>query len=214
MHGKSGQANNPKGMPLNFFEKATSSVFHDEAGNAIVPFAPWQVARAGAFHAEPSLKLSGLTQLEVDAFKAKHASEEERVQSITGFRVEGYTGDGADPGKMMGVYRINAEHSPKNGAQVYTKQDISSDEGLHIFRGATGFWWFSDTGDMTAGKSTGWLKGNRVMSPLKTSCQWTKGGDPISEITVIESARGGAASKSAGPPPPPSGHTAGPPPPP
>ena len=83
---------------------------------------------------------------------AVFAAETASVLAIT---VAGPTGPYAGE---MGTYKRNAEHSPTNGGNVYTKTD---DSDLHFFRSNTGYWFVSDTVDMIEAAI-----GTRIMSAL------------------------------------------------
>ena len=48
----------------------------------------------------------------------------------------------------MGTYRRNAEHSPKNGGNVYTKTD---DSDTHFFRSYCGDWIVGNTAGIIEG---------------------------------------------------------------
>ena len=80
----------------------------------------------------------------------------------------------------MGTYKRNAEHSPTNLANVYTKTD---DSDTHFYRSITGSWCISDAADMIEGKSFGYITSTSSShSPLNLEWQ-TPVVDPLLKIT-------------------------------
>jgi len=67
----------------------------------------------------------------------------------------------------MGTYKRNAEHSPTNLANVYTKTD---DSDTHFYRSNRGYWYVSKTdADMVVGKSGGWIMSPHLRTRRSTS---------------------------------------------
>jgi hypothetical protein len=92
-------------------------------------------------HDDPLLTVTETTA----ADRAASAAETARVLAITTITVAGHTGPSAS---RMGTYKRNAEHSPTNGRNVYTKTD---DSDTHLFHGDDACWYISNTEDMIEG---------------------------------------------------------------
>ena len=81
----------------------------------------------------------------------------------------------------MGTYKRNAEHSPTNLANVYTKTD---DSDTHFFRSNFGDWYISKTASMIEGKNSGYITSTSSShSPLNLEWQTAVGVDPLLKIT-------------------------------
>ena len=85
----------------------------------------------------------------------------------------------------MGTYKRNAEHSPTNGGNVYTKTD---DSNTHFFRSEEGHWFVGNTVDMIEGKNSGYIASTSSShSPLDLEWKFVSGGsfqvDPLLKIT-------------------------------
>jgi hypothetical protein len=87
----------------------------------------------------------------------------------------------------MGTYKRNAEYSPTNGGNVYTKTD---DSDMHLHRGNGGFWDVSKTANMIEGKDAGFIASTSSShSPLdlewefwdNTAISWQV--DPLLKVT-------------------------------
>jgi hypothetical protein len=116
------------------------------------------------------------------ADRAASAAEAARVLAITTIMVAGHTGVQAS---RMGTYNLNAEHSPTNGGNVYTKTD---DSDVHFFRSKSGKWYVNNTTKMSNGSRSGVISSvTASQSPLdlvwrfKTRTTWHD--DPFLKIT-------------------------------
>ena len=96
--------------------------------------------------------------------------------------VAGHTGVQAI---RMGTFKRNAEHSPTNGGNVYTKTD---DSNTHFYRGNGGVWVVSNSASMVAGKNSGYIASTSSShSPLDLEWEFVSGGsfqlDPLLTVT-------------------------------
>ena len=119
---------------------------------------------------------------ETTADCAAFAAETARVLAITTIMVAGHTGPRAS---RMGTYYLNAEHSPTNGGNVYTKTD---DSNTHIFRSDDGHWFVGKTAEMIEGKNSGYITSTSSShSPRDLEWKFVSGGsfqlDPLLKIT-------------------------------
>jgi hypothetical protein len=141
----------------------------------------WRWSDGTAFHDDPLLMVTETTAADRAAFAAETA----RVFAITTITVAGHTGPCAGE---MGTYRRNAEHSPKNGGNVYTKTD---DSDTHFFRSDCGDWIVGNTAGMIEGTDTGSSIASlsHSHSPLDLEWEIFDGGggffqpDPLLKIT-------------------------------
>jgi hypothetical protein len=134
----------------------------------------WKAFDDAAFHDDPLLTVTETTA----ADRAASAAETARVLAITTIMVAGHTGVHAS---RMGTYKRNAEHSPTNGGNVYTKTD---DSDTHFYRGEDGDWYISDTADMIEGKNSGYITSTSSLhSPLNLEWQTAVRVDPLLKIT-------------------------------
>ena len=84
----------------------------------------------------------------------------------------------------MGVYELDATHSPKRGNDVYSL------EGAHLHHATEGNWWICNTAQMVAGEPRGWIK-STTASPSPLGLQWqtwdgsTHTHDPQLTVTKI-----------------------------
>ena len=86
------------------------------------------------------------------------------LEFIRAVRVSGHVG--AQSGKM-GVYELDATHSPKRGNNVY----YNALEGAHLHHATEGKWWICNTAQMVAGEPRGWIK-STTASPSPLGLQW------------------------------------------
>ena len=108
-------------------------------------------------------------------------------------RVTGHTGEQS---AMMGRYEVNVEHSPREGANVYTL--VGSSSSLHMYRATDGKWDICDTESMVAAEAAGWIASSTAsLSPL--SLQWEVGSnsgfhpDPLLTVTEMSTTELAAA---------------------
>jgi hypothetical protein len=87
----------------------------------------------------------------------------------------------------MGVYALDATHSPKRGKNVYSLEGKS---GVHLYHATDGKWYVSDTEDMVAGNAVGFI-GSTTASPSPLGLKWkyAKSGalhlDPLLTVTEM-----------------------------
>jgi hypothetical protein len=145
----------------------------------------WECHDGTAWHDDPLLTVTETTA----ADRAASAAEAARVLAITTIMVAGHTGLCAS---KMGTYKRNAEHSPTNGGNVYTKTD---DSDVHFFRSNSGKWYFNNTTNMSNGSRSGVISSvTAKQSPLdllwrfktrknRYTYPWTWVDDPFLKIT-------------------------------
>ena len=118
--------------------------------------------------------------------------------AIRAVRVSGHVGKLS--GKM-GVYALDAAHSPKRGVNVYSQMGVS---GVHMHKATDGRWYVYDTAHMVSGEPGGWIHGTTGSpSPLGVQWEYYDGSawiDPqltVTEMSAAELAAELAAARAA-----------------
>ena len=136
----------------------------------------------------PALKVEALDAAELAAEKARVAALVLAANAVRAVKVEGHVGERAH---AMGVYEYNAEHSPKNGANVFS---LVADSDDHLYRATNDRWVISRKQLMMEGSNAGFVassSGRDQFSPL--NCRWeflpqdkTRGWTRDPQLVVVE----------------------------
>ena len=156
----------------------------------------WKASDGTALHLDPQLTVTEMSAAELAAARAAAEADTQRSLAIHAVRVSGHVG--GQSGKM-GLYALDATHSPKRGKNVYSHEGVTA---VHLYNATNGTWWISDTEDMVEGKNTGWIA-STTASPSPLGLQWkyaTHSGlhlDPLITVTEISAAELAAARAAA-----------------
>ena len=108
----------------------------------------------------------------------------QRSLAIRAVRVSGHVGAVS---VTMGVYALDATHSPMRGKKVYSQEGTS---GVHLYHVTDGRWCISDTEDMVSGATACWIV-STTASPSPLGLQWKASDgtalhlDPLLTVTKI-----------------------------
>ena len=146
---------------------------------------------------DPLLTVTEMSAAELAAARAAAEAETQRSLAIRAVRVAGHVGK--QTGKM-GVYALDATHSPKRGMNVYSKKGVS---GVHMYYATDGRWYVTvGTDVMVSGKASGRIY-STTASPSPLGLQWKYYDgtafhlDPLLTVTEMSAAELAAARAAA-----------------
>ena len=114
-----------------------------------------------------------MSAAELAAARAAAEAETQRILAICAVCVSGHVGKQGD---KMGVYALDAAHSPKRGKNVYSQEGASD---VHLFQAVDEKWQIGDTEDMVSGENEGIIE-STTASPSLLGLTW-KYADDVSD---------------------------------
>ena len=116
-----------------------------------VSSSPLDLAWTSGNGVDPLLTVTQISRADCDVERDAFEAEKKRVLAIENIRIQGESGNGM---KVMLTASLNASHSPKNNANVFT---VKETRDTHLYHAINGYWWVSNTEDMLEGAPCGWL---------------------------------------------------------